>query len=78
MNTLNMPTRRRSFLGSAALSLAVAPIGSLLGAQARAASPDGATRFALLKTVNAGDLGVEYAEAGPAQGPVAILLHGWP
>ncbi|SDO70092.1 Pimeloyl-ACP methyl ester carboxylesterase [Rhodoferax sp. OV413] len=78
MNSLNSPTRRRSFLGSAALSLAIAPIGSLLATSARAATSDGATRFESLKTINAGDLRVEYAEAGPANGPVAILLHGWP
>jgi len=28
--------------------------------------------------VRAGLLDVEYAEAGPANGPVVILLHGWP
>lgn len=78
MNSLNTQTRRRSFLGSAALSLAIAPIGSLLATSARAATSDGATRFESLKTINAGDLRVEYAEAGPANGPVAILLHGWP
>lgn len=68
--------RRRSFLGGAALSLAAAPAVSLLPGLARAAA--GATGFAALKTVDAGDLRVEYAEAGPAGGPVAILLHGWP
>jgi pimeloyl-ACP methyl ester carboxylesterase len=34
--------------------------------------------FAPLKQVNAGVLKVAYAEAGPANGPVVILLHGWP
>ncbi len=27
---------------------------------------------------HAGGLSVGYAEAGPANGPVALLLHGWP
>ena len=36
------------------------------------------TSFAALKQVNAGLLNVGYAEDGPADGPVVILLHGWP
>ena len=36
------------------------------------------TSFAPLKQVDAGVLKVGYAEAGPASGPVVILLHGWP
>jgi pimeloyl-ACP methyl ester carboxylesterase len=31
-----------------------------------------------LKQVDAGLLNIGYAEAGPATGPVVILLHGWP
>jgi len=31
-----------------------------------------------IKQINAGLLNVGYAEAGPAAGPVVILLHGWP
>ncbi len=31
-----------------------------------------------LKHVKAGLLEVSYAELGPADGPVVILLHGWP
>ena len=34
--------------------------------------------FAPLKQIDAGLLNVEYAEAGPANGPPVILLHGWP
>jgi len=79
---------RRKMLATAALGVAVAPLG--LVRTARAASPTAtptatptarsamATSFAPLKRVRAGLLDVEYAEAGPANGPVVILLHGWP
>lgn len=36
------------------------------------------TSFAALKQVDAGLLNVAYAEDGPPNGPVALLLHGWP
>ncbi len=36
------------------------------------------TSFGTLKQIDAGVLNVGYAEAGPAAGPVVILLHGWP
>src|SRR5262245_1591967 len=40
--------------------------------------PGANTSFASLKQNEAGVLNVGYAEAGPANGPVVILLHGWP
>ena len=36
------------------------------------------TSFGSLKQIDAGLLNVGYAEAGPAEGPPVILLHGWP
>jgi pimeloyl-ACP methyl ester carboxylesterase len=36
------------------------------------------TSFSSLKQINASVLNIGYAEAGPANGPVVILLHGWP
>jgi pimeloyl-ACP methyl ester carboxylesterase len=40
--------------------------------------PAKASSFGPLKQIDAGVLNVGYAEAGPAEGPAVILLHGWP
>lgn len=69
---------RRKFFGVAAGTVAVG-----LGVIARAetdAPRISATNasFGAIKQVDAGVLNVGYAEAGPSNGPVAILLHGWP
>jgi len=78
---------RRRLFGTALLTLAAAPfvsIGTAAAAQtnAPAAAPAGKASsgagFGPLKQIDAGDLDVGYVEAGPADGPVVLLLHGWP
>jgi pimeloyl-ACP methyl ester carboxylesterase len=75
---------RRSFFGTAAMTLAAAQLGmaGAAGAKPRASAPaikaESHTSFAPLKQIDAGVLNVGYAEAGPAGGPVVLLLHGWP
>src|SRR6476660_7651974 len=41
-------------------------------------NPQADSPFGALKQVDAGVLSVGYADAGPAEGPAVILLHGWP
>ena len=74
------PERRR-LIGSAALSLAAAGLGLSGPAKAHTpplAVPANASSFGALKQIDAGVLNVGYVEAGPADGPPVLLLHGWP
>ncbi|KWT78953.1 Epoxide hydrolase [Variovorax sp. WDL1] len=69
---------RRSFLGKAALGIAVAQLTSIVPAFAQSAGAATVKRLEPLKRVEAGSLSVGYFEAGPADGSPVILLHGWP
>jgi pimeloyl-ACP methyl ester carboxylesterase len=64
--------RRRLIVGAAAMTVAAIELG--MNRPVRAAQ----TSFGALKEIDAGVLKVGYAEAGPADGPPVILLHGWP
>ena len=84
------PTRR-GFLSTSAAGaamIAVAQLAAMGSADAQSSKikradlpkikPGTNTSFASLKQIEAGVLNVGYAEAGPANGPTVILLHGWP
>jgi predicted dienelactone hydrolase len=77
--------QRRGFFGTAAMAVAATQLGMIGPARAQRAAtkmpaikPGTNSSFGPLKQINAGILNVGYAEAGPANGPVVVLLHGWP
>ncbi|MGO9473238.1 MAG: alpha/beta fold hydrolase, partial [Rhodomicrobium sp.] len=79
---------RRRILGTAAITVAAAQFGMVGPADAQPArkklaqlpaiKPGTNTSLGPLKQIDAGVLNNGYAEAGPADGPAVILLHGWP
>src|SRR5262249_9089494 len=85
MNEIN--ASRRRFLGAASVTLAAAELGlgsafaqdgPATSSHLIATTRDAHTSLGPLKQIDAGLLGVGYAEVGPAAGPVVLLLHGWP
>jgi pimeloyl-ACP methyl ester carboxylesterase len=75
---------RRQFLGITGVAVA-AQLGLSLASAGAAPQPASAQTgastgggFPPLKSVDAGLLNISYIDMGPAKGPVAILLHGWP
>ena len=87
MQTLSQPeikvtdtfNPRRRLFGAAGITLAMAQFGALPPALAQGiAKPGAPAGFKAIKQIKAGVLNVGYADLGPADGPVAILLHGWP
>ncbi|WP_426125873.1 alpha/beta fold hydrolase [Pararhizobium sp. PWRC1-1] len=80
--------QRRQFLAIATGAFALAPAVTIGPARAKskevnltadtASTLRSNATFAALKQIEAGVLDIGYAEAGPVDGPVAILLHGWP
>ncbi|OLL32466.1 alpha/beta hydrolase [Burkholderia sp. SRS-W-2-2016] len=71
--------RRRQILGTglAGVALAGAGFSELARAQSAAVATGGAS-FGEIRQVQANGLSIGYVDAGPQDGPVAILLHGWP
>jgi pimeloyl-ACP methyl ester carboxylesterase len=79
---------RRELFAVAAATLAAAPLVALQNANAQtpratptplpAAGARSHVPFGPRKQIDAGLLSVGYVDAGPANGPPIVLLHGWP
>ena len=89
MDIITIPEKidqqRRRLFGAVAMTIAAAQFGVIRSADSQPANtklpaikPGTNTSFGPLKQIDAGALNVGYAEAGPADGPAVILLHGWP
>jgi pimeloyl-ACP methyl ester carboxylesterase len=85
-NMTTMKRDRRHFISNAVATIAAAEFAAIGFANATAGKIISSTEskqssnntFDGIKQIDAGVLNVGYAEAGPANGPSVILLHGWP
>jgi hypothetical protein len=69
---------RRSFLGTAVVSIITAKMALMDTAHASLDQPQGSERrLAPIQQITAGVLDIGYYEAGPSTGP-PVLLHGFP
>ena len=82
-NPVNL--RRRRLLGTTIASIGVLDLGLAELAHAQPAPVNAgpsltgpANPFGTLQQIDAGVLNIGYADLGPKNGPVMILLHGWP
>ncbi|MFC4033296.1 alpha/beta fold hydrolase [Streptomyces polygonati] len=65
-------------LGTAAEATAATSPGDRPAAARPELLPSADIAFGTLKRLDAGELEIAYVEAGPPNGPVAVLLHGFP
>ncbi|CAJ0712731.1 alpha/beta fold hydrolase [Ralstonia mannitolilytica] len=83
-NPVNL--RRRRLLGTTIASIGVLDLGLAELVQAQPAPSSSASTllsgqaspFGALQQIDAGVLNIGYADLGPKNGPVMILLHDWP
>src|SRR4051812_24635190 len=88
MDSEEINSDRRHFFGTAMLTLAAGrsaltrfskmPLTDMVGARPITHPQANNAGFDSVKQIDAGVLNVGYVEAGPANGPPVILLHGWP
>jgi pimeloyl-ACP methyl ester carboxylesterase len=78
---------RRHFLGAAVMSIAAGELAlpgtaaaqsGTIVAGSTTTKPATRASFGPPKQIDAGVLNIGYVETGPADGPVVMLLHGWP
>lgn len=84
-SSVKMPGRRQfieAFVGAFAVAqfaqARTANAGLILDGPFEVAQSEPSGSPSSLKQIDAGLLNVGYVEVGPIDGPVAILLHGWP
>jgi pimeloyl-ACP methyl ester carboxylesterase len=74
----NQVPHRRGFLRAATLASLVASLPAGVRAQTPARTSASAEAFGAIRQIDAGALNVGHVDMGPRNGPVVLLLHGWP